>query len=225
MAKKVTKKDREDVIYKQINAQPMNIFLTKMFFKASFRAWHSYMTHECQREEFEEYVKQEKNKAELLNKEFVPPKFEQDTIPLQEVEILKEIEEDLSCNTDEEFSDYDTKSKKSYNTLRYQSEFDRRTSTFLSPEVFRMKARSRMQSSYRKIGDMMDSVEYEDRSKQVNTDAKIGIARKKSMMIVHSPEEAAAQQNYQYVDPNSQAYTNVILENKFAKAERNIKRM
>ena len=35
------------------------------------------------------------------------------------------------------------------------------------------------------------------------------------MLIVHTPEEAEAQADFAYVDPNSMAYHNAVLEKKF----------
>lgn len=37
------------------------------------------------------------------------------------------------------------------------------------------------------------------------------------MMIAHTPEDALAQANYKYVDPNSSLYQNVVMESKINK--------
>ena len=38
--KKLTKKEKEDVFMSQIKSAPVNLFLTRMFYKTSFKAWH-----------------------------------------------------------------------------------------------------------------------------------------------------------------------------------------
>lgn len=43
MAKKADKMAMEQAFFVQLSSQPMNLFLTKMFYKTSFRAWKSYM--------------------------------------------------------------------------------------------------------------------------------------------------------------------------------------
>ena len=43
ISKQLTKKDTEEAFFNQRSSQPVNLFLTNMFYKSSFKAWHSYM--------------------------------------------------------------------------------------------------------------------------------------------------------------------------------------
>ena len=48
-------------------------------------------------------------------------------------------------------------------------------------------------------------------------------ARKKSMLIVHNDEDAERTQHHEYVNPNSIAYQNAVLEHKINKATKSVK--
>ena len=50
---KLTKQDKENAFFVQRSSQPVNLFLTKMFYKTSFRTWHVYMRAELKRKMFD----------------------------------------------------------------------------------------------------------------------------------------------------------------------------
>ena len=64
------------------------------------------------------------------------------------------------------------------------------------------------QDSPRKVGEMMKS------SKKS--------PRKKSMLIVHNDEDAKATEDHEYINPNSIAYQNAVLEHKINKARKSV---
>ena len=85
---------------------------------------------------------------------------------------------------------------------------------FESPENFRKLARHRLSSNTKRYpkpkfkGEEIEQPEEQERSTE---------KKKHRMMIVHTAKEALAQSDYQYVDPNSTEYQNVVMENKINK--------
>ena len=65
-----------------------------------------------------------------------------------------------------------------------------------------------VQDSPRKVGEMMKSTKKSP--------------RKKSMLIVHNDEDAKATENHEYINPNSIAYQNAVLEHKINKARKSV---
>ena len=86
-----------------------------------------------------------------------------------------------------------------------------------SPELFRKKARIRMTNSSAKFYTMtledgtMEQIPTAKKSKESSR------KKPKSMLIVHSDEDVEATQHMNFVDPNSKAYQNAVLEHKINK--------
>ena len=66
-----------------------------------------------------------------------------------------------------------------------------------------------MTNTARKVGDM----------KEMSKDK-----RKKSMLIVHNDADAAATAHLEFINPNSMAYQNAVLEDKLNKARKAVKK-
>lgn len=149
--KSMKKADKEKAFFDQLETAPVNLFLTKMFFRSSFKAWRKYMQEQLVRQKWEKEVAKERKVAESLGKEYVEPEpFENKQI-LEEVEIEREELVELSGSSGEDMDDIDTKSRKSGNTYKMLSEFTKSNKLVESPEVFRMKARMRMTSNSKKF--------------------------------------------------------------------------
>ena len=66
----------------------------------------------------------------------------------------------------------------------------------------------RMSSNQKKFSIVLDEIQPSNTNSRQNSPDK----REKSMLIVHSEKEAKATAHHKYVDPNSLAYQNAVLE-------------
>ena len=122
---------------------------------------------------------------------------------MEEVEIERDVFSEWTVDSDDELHDNDTKSKKSLGTQKMQSEWTKSQQQQESPELFRHNARMRMSSNQKKFSLSPSENNYMRSSRSVSPNKK-SPSTKKSMLIVHTIEEANATANYNYVDPNSQ---------------------
>ena len=72
---KITKEDSEAAFFNVHAAQPVNLFLTRMFHKTSFMTWRNYMLKMLQRHRWEQEVERERQECELEGKPFTEPVF------------------------------------------------------------------------------------------------------------------------------------------------------
>ena len=72
---KISRAAREQAFFDQHQAMPVNLFLTKMFFKTSFIAWRNQMRKEVQYQRWEKEQKAEKEFCESIGREYVKPKY------------------------------------------------------------------------------------------------------------------------------------------------------
>lgn len=85
-----------------------------------------------------------------------------------------------------------------------------------SPELFRLKAKMRMNSSSKKFALVIDEAMNLVNADQLNmTSSSLKKStRQKKALIALSPEQAEATKDMLFVNPNSKAYANVVLEEK-----------
>ena len=85
-----------------------------------------------------------------------------------------------------------------------------------SPEIYRRKARLRILSNSKKYPKFMGE-EVEISQERSLTESQ---TKKKKMMIAHTDSEAYAQNDQQYVDPNSMEYQTLVMENMINRHQR-----
>ena len=95
-----------------MSAAPVNLFLTKMFFKTSFSTWRNYMKKVLTVQKWEKQVELERAQAKHLGKKFIEPAFPEKTVEMEEVEIEEEIFFEISGSEGEDDDDGETRSKK-----------------------------------------------------------------------------------------------------------------
>ena len=119
---KITKKDREDAFFSQLQSMPVNLFLTRMFYKTSFISWRNYMRKVIRRQKWEKEVEENRAFCRRFNKDFIEPVFPEQEPDLTDVDIEKEIILELSLSEGEEVDpSNDTKSRKSGTTYKAYS--------------------------------------------------------------------------------------------------------
>ena len=211
---KITKEAREQAFFDVHKAQPVNLFLTKMFFKSSFTTWRHYMQKLLRLQRWERQVEEEKYQCMLLGKPFVKPEFKEVEVLTIPIEIEYEMELHISGSEDEH-DENDTKSRKSQITQlqRLMSEFHTSKKTE-SPQWFRRKARLRMESSSKKFTLGVQELTDPRITETLLASERSPTKKEKSAMIVHTSEEAKKTRHMKFVNPNSMEYQNVMLEHK-----------
>lgn len=199
-----------------MNTAPVNLFLTRMFYKTTFKAWHKRVKVYLDRKAHEKNQLKLKERAELKGEKYTLVEYVEIKPKLIEVECEWEEEQVFILGAEEAQQyrdDDDIKSVKS-ETMKNWTEKSN-NGAYESPELFRKHARNRLLSNSKKypkfIGDEVES----SQNRSFGASSK-----KKRMLIAHSPEEAAAQADYEYVNPNSLEYQNVVMEFKINKYEK-----
>ena len=141
------------------------------------------------------------------------PEYIEPEVVKEPVEIDYDTEISMSCNEDD-LDEHETKSLKSMGTHKMLSEFTKSNKNLESPELFRLKAKMRMTSSSKKFAIVLDEENNLVDQSQNNSSIKKASRSAKAARIALSPEQAEATKDLPFVDPNSMAYTNVVLEDK-----------
>ena len=204
----------------QMSSAPVNLFLTRMFYKTSFKAWHKEVEIYLKKKAHDKQQQALKEKADLTGdryeiKEFVNLEEEQTEI----IECEYETEKVFVISPEEaklykdDYDDIKSVKSETQKNLTQNSQHG----VFESPENFRKLARHRLSSNTKRYpkpkfkGEEIEQPEEQERSTE---------KKKHRMMIVHTAQEALAQSDYQYVDPNSTEYQNVVMENKINKHQK-----
>ena len=98
---KVNKSQREEFLFKQLSTQPMNLFLTKMFFKTSFKTWKNYMEFYLRRLQWDKQQEKKLKMQEALGKDYTKLDFPKEDEKMEQVEIERELLLEISCSSDE----------------------------------------------------------------------------------------------------------------------------
>ena len=121
----------------------MNLFLTKLFYKTSFRTWKGYMENHLRQLKHERTEEEIRKHNERLGKTYVPKPFPKQEIEIVDIEIERESEMSLSMSDSEIVED--NKSRKTGGSLRAFSEFTKtEKNTDSHQQNFRLKAKMRM---------------------------------------------------------------------------------
>ena len=105
------------------------------------------------------------------------------------------------------------KSKGTYHKML--SEYKQSQKNGESPELFRLKAKMRMNSSSKKFALVIDEAMNLVNADQMNMSSSLKKSmRQKKALIALSNEQAEATKDMVFVNPNSKAYANVVLEDK-----------
>lgn len=83
----------------------------------------------------------------------------------------------------------------------------------VSPEIIRKKAKERRQTVFHKLPLTLANLQIPTSKSEGRSDKK-----RKSMLIVHSTEDAIATQHLEFINPNSIEYQNAVLEDKINKS-------
>ena len=86
-------------------SQPVNLFLTKMFYRTSFRTWRGFMIQHLKNKQWKEEQRQEKAKCEHLGKEFIASKPPKEVVKKEPIEIERETEFAITCSSEDEKPD------------------------------------------------------------------------------------------------------------------------
>lgn len=132
----------------------MNLFLTKMFYKTSFKAWLHSLKNHLNKQMFQRAEAAKKDFCERNAMDYVAEEYSEPIVQTEEVHIEYETMLELSCS-DEEFDDNETKSMRSRTTHKLLSQKSRSKSV-KSPEIFRLQAKLRMTSSSKKFNLVID---------------------------------------------------------------------
>ena len=73
--KKLTRKDTEQMFMKQMNSAPVNLFLTRMFYVTSFKAWHKLVEIYLKKKAHDKKELLLNDKAELTGETYEPKEF------------------------------------------------------------------------------------------------------------------------------------------------------
>jgi hypothetical protein len=122
LTKKGNRSAMENFFFVQLSSQPMNLFLTRMFYRTSFRTWKAYMESYLRRLKWDKEQNKIRARHEELGKPYTPPVFPQIEKLMEEVEITREELVELSLSEEDEFDD-GNKSRKSNNTVKMLSEW------------------------------------------------------------------------------------------------------
>lgn len=96
------KKDKKELaFFSKLQSTPANPFLTRMFYKASFKAWHKYVINFQRKQEWEKAVDEERAAYKRIGRFYKEPHYHQPKVAMADVEIEKEIEIHMSCSDDD----------------------------------------------------------------------------------------------------------------------------
>ena len=123
MLKKVSRTALEEFYFQQNESMPVNLFLTKMFYKTSFKTWRNMTKKHALYDKWKREQEQEKERCEIMGKPFIETTYVEEPIKMEEIEIEREEFSEWTCDTDEDLDDNDTKSKKSLQTQKLHSEW------------------------------------------------------------------------------------------------------
>ena len=120
----------------------MNLFLTRLFYKTSFRTWRKHMENHLQKLKWDKSEEEIRKHNDRLGKTYEPRPWPKPEIQMVDIEIERESEISLSMSDSEIVED--NKSKRTGGSLRAFSEFTKTEKNTESPEHFRLKAKMRM---------------------------------------------------------------------------------
>lgn len=221
---KLSKRDKEDAFFTTIQSMPVNLFLTQMFFKTSFMSWRNFMRKQVKKQKWEREVAENRAFCARFGKPWTEPVFIEPKQDIIKIRIEKEInlEIDISDGEDNESNLNDNKSRKSGNTNKFFSNHSKLAID--SPENFRFKARRRMANSSQKFSASPSPDQKFGMHNQTSSPNKSSsriIDRK--LLLVNSIDDEEDQEGIDeidFVDPNSDAYQNIVLEDKINRHER-----
>jgi len=84
--------------FSTLEAPPVNLFLTKMFWKTSFKAWRKYTDIYQRRFIWRKKEENEKKQAERLGKDYIERPFLEPEAVLEDVEIEREVFLVMDCD-------------------------------------------------------------------------------------------------------------------------------
>lgn len=165
---KIDKKELEQEFLTVHQSQPLNLFLTQMFFKTSLTTWRHLMEDRMQKKKWERNEQAKYEQQKTLGKTYTPKEYVKPTVNYSWVEIEQEEILEISCS-DEDDNDtggIDSKSKRSGGgTIKLASDWTK-SQKMESPELFRLRARVRMISSSKKFS--MEPKEVSSAKKTLN---------------------------------------------------------
>ena len=123
MLKKVSRTALEEFYFQQNESMPVNLFLTKMFYKTSFKTWRNMTKKHALFDKWKREQEQEKERCDIMGKPFIETTYIEEPIKMEEIEIEREEFSEWTCETDDELEDNDTRSKKSLHTQKLHSEW------------------------------------------------------------------------------------------------------
>jgi len=95
---------------------PVNLFLTKMFYKTSFKTWRNYTRKLALYQKWMRDQDAERERCEIMCEPFYEQKYVVEHADMEEVEIEREEFSEWTVESDEDFDENDTRSKKSHAT-------------------------------------------------------------------------------------------------------------
>ena len=72
---KMNREHREEAFFNSFRAAPVNPFLTRMFYKSSFKAWRSFMFNYVAKKNWEQKVEEDRKHYANVGKTFVEPVY------------------------------------------------------------------------------------------------------------------------------------------------------
>lgn len=71
MLKKVSRNALEEFYFQQNEAMPVNLFLTKMFYKTSFKTWRNVTKKHALKDKWKRKQEQERERCEMMHETFI----------------------------------------------------------------------------------------------------------------------------------------------------------
>ena len=184
---KESKEAREDRIFSIHSAQPVNLFLTRMFYKTSFTTWYNYMIKDSRKKLWNFDVAEKRTKAEMIGKTFIEPKYVEKEMPKVPIEI--EFEEYQNITASEDENDETNAGQNMLLSQKMLSDW-RKSNTADTPERFRLKARLRMMTQTIKFNKAnVDDLAIDETDDDIKVSDVNSSKRKKRAMIAHSVSE------------------------------------